>query len=91
MLFVIKYEKIFNIAKCILLSPIGVTNKIQDYKNKINSYLDIAHHCISWAGWTFQLSYKSLLKILWNGPKRKLIKKSFSKFLLTDQELDLMT
>lgn len=78
--FVLKNCEKYKISKCILLSPIGVTPKWKDYKNKINSYLDIFHHALSWVGWKFNITYTSILKNLWKSVKLRLIRNNFSKF-----------
>jgi hypothetical protein len=57
-----------------------VTPKEKDYKSKINSLIDVFHHAISWVGWKFNLTYKSILKVVGHSLKLKLIKNNFEKF-----------
>jgi hypothetical protein len=72
----------FNIEKCILLSAIGITSKVNDYKFRCNNYIDKFHYVYSWFGWTFNITYKSLLKKLYQPLKLKLLYHFFSKFSL---------
>lgn len=80
MLFLERYKGQYPIAKCILLSAVGVTPKEQDYKNKISGCGDALQFCFSKFAWALNLSYKDILKILWISAKKNILRNSLSKY-----------
>lgn len=78
------------VTSLILLSPVGITPKENDYKNEIHSCSDIFNTLMSKFGWTFNLTYKSPLRTICSCFKEKLIKDSFKEYELNEEELNLM-
>ena len=66
------------IKKLILLSPVGITPKENDYKNTIHSCGDIWHTLVGKLGWNFNLSYKSIFRTICCCLKKKILTSSFS-------------
>jgi hypothetical protein len=77
-MFTIKYPDLTakHIKELLLLSPIGITIKEEDYKNEIHSFSDVLHTIINKFGWTFNLTYKSPLRTICSCCKQSLIEKS---------------
>ena len=79
------------IKKLILLSPVGITPRENDYKSKISSCSDFLYFISSKIFWKLNLTYKSPLRKICCCFKKKILKNSFSKYPLTEGEIQLMS
>jgi hypothetical protein len=62
-----------HIKRLLLLSPIGITTREEDYKNKIRSCSDVFYTILSKIGWAFNLTYKSPLRTICSCCKKSLV------------------
>jgi pimeloyl-ACP methyl ester carboxylesterase len=78
LLFTIRYPDLTkrHIKQLVMLSPVGLTPKEEDYKREITSCGDILHTIIHKLGWTFNLTYKSPLRTICSCCKKRLIMNS---------------
>ena len=63
----------------ILLSPIGITPKENDYKYSIRGVKDVYYTLLAKFGWKFELTYKSPLRTVCSCCKDGILKGSFSE------------
>lgn len=78
------------IRKLVLLSPIGITTKEEDYKNYINGCSDLLHTLLNKFGWAFNLTYKSPLRTVCSCCKTSLIMGGLKEVGSTEREKELM-
>lgn len=78
------------IKKLVLLSPIGITTKEEDYKNYINGCSDLLHTLLNKFGWAFNLTYKSPLRTICSCCKTSLIMGGLKKVGSSEREKELM-
>lgn len=88
--YMMEYPKDDRISKAVLLSPIGITSKERDQKNKITSFSLFVNALVNSFGWKFRLTFKSPLRTVLSCLKTRILKKTFASFSLTQSELSIM-
>ena len=78
--YLLKNKSENRIKKLIMLSPVGITPKENDLKNKIRSCKDVWETFIGNFGWKFNLTYKSPLRTICSCLKKKLLTGAFSEY-----------
>ncbi len=65
LLYLLKYKSFHSrVKEVVLLSPVGITSKEQDYKSKVNNFSDCLHVVGNKISWAFGVTYKSPFRCL---------------------------